>query len=294
MSKRSKNHHIVPKVLQKQFTVDANKIWFSEKTDDGTFKAPELRNIKKTFSKKDYYTVLVDGKRSDIVEREFYGKIDDFWGRIIPKALEAFAKQQTPNFSTRDQRSIKDAILQMAKRTPAFVKDHDDVKSGIQYVESILFKLRKGFDYDRIASFEADLLNTGRLRDYGRDLRVRASLSDSNKITTPLQELSIKWAVIKSRHSYILSDKITYWAGNGDHNGLINLNLEIWMPISPSIAIILTRDEENNMPQQLEDSRDHVRLINEYAMRSSNQIGSHSKELIESLTGKKSVDFITV
>lgn len=247
---------------------------------------PKLKDIEKTFRKRDYYTILENEKRSDVVEKGFYGDIDDFLGRILPSIFDESNNIVYPNVTDEIKRQLRDVVLKMAKRTPDFLKDHDDVVFGKKYVETLLSDLKKGIDYENVAKYQKIINCEDRLQDYGRDLRVRSSLEDSERVLNAFEKLSVRWVTSDNKHSFILSSKMTYWIGNGGANGLVNPLLEIWMPISPKVAIVLVRDVNRVIPYQNLDTRDHIRQVNEYAMRSSNQIASHSKELLASLVGK--------
>jgi len=281
MRNRAKNHHIVPKVLQKNFAIEGKHIWFTERQNNGLFHEPELRNIKKTFRKKDYYTVLEDGKRSDIIEKRFYGDIDDYLGRILPDILNTFAEDKIPNFSGQALDSIRQVIMQMAKRTPDFVKDHNDIDMGRKFVIGMLqtpdTKMRNEYQG------YLDKPNNSKLRELGRDIRVRATLNNSERIEEALQNRSVHWAKIETNHSFILSSRMALWLGNGEANGLINPLLEIWMPISPKISLILFWNKNKNFPLMNTVDRDFVRRLNMYAVENSDQIASYSKPLLKSL-----------
>ena len=98
MSKRSKNHHYVPKVLQRQFLAEGERVWYSKRGEDGKYCAPYLKNIKKAFVGRDYYTVFDGCEYSDIVETAFYGRIDDYLGRILPKVINHLENGIIPIF----------------------------------------------------------------------------------------------------------------------------------------------------------------------------------------------------
>jgi hypothetical protein len=285
MRNRAKNHHIVPKVLQKNFAIQGKHIWFTERQNNGLFHEPELRNIKKTFRKKDYYTVLEDGVRSDIIEKNFYGDIDNYLGRILPEVLDTFAKGNIPKFSGQPLYSIKQCVMQMAKRTPDFLQDHNDIDMGRKFAKGMLESADTNVrnKYQRYL----DEPNNNKLRELGRDIRVRATPKNSERIEEALQNRSVHWAKIETNHSFILSSRMALWLGNGEANGLMNPLLEIWMPISPKISLILFWNKNKDFPLMNTVDRDFVRRLNMYAVENSNQIASHSKELLYSLACKK-------
>ncbi|MCU0801771.1 MAG: DUF4238 domain-containing protein, partial [Rhodobacteraceae bacterium] len=76
--KRAKAHHYIPKAILRHFLINDQQVWLSERVANGGFCEPTERNIDTVFVKKDYYTVLDNGSLSDKVEKDFYGKIDNF------------------------------------------------------------------------------------------------------------------------------------------------------------------------------------------------------------------------
>jgi len=92
-----------------------------------------------------------------------------------------------------------------------------------------------------------------------------------------------RWAVIEGKNSFILSSLIAYRIGNGGHNGLANPNMEIWMPIAPKYAIVMLQDPEGKITHRVSEPRVHVRKVNEFAVRNSSYVASHSHKLLRSL-----------
>jgi len=287
MAQRSKKHHFVPKVLQQRFIAEPKRIWYSELENDNRFSPPQLRNIQKTFRIRDYYTVLVGGDQSDIVETDFYGRIDDYLGKMLPNVLDALDRGVVPTFSGHSLDSVRKVVMEMAKRTPEFVKKHDDIAMGREIVETSLATLSDTTRSNEQSKLHCALENPSQLRMYGRNVRVQATINRSERIEEALGEFSVRWAVSETHHSFILSSLMAYRIGNGGSNGLSNPNMEIWMPIAPKASLVLIRDPENKIPLIVKERPHHIRQVNEFAMKNSRQIASHSKELMESLTGKR-------
>lgn len=282
MLRRSKNHHFVPKVLQKNFSINGKHLWFSERQNAGEFHPPELRNINKTFRKRDYYTVLEGDQRSDIVERDFYGKIDDYLGRELPKIMNTIASGNYPTFSGPALETLRLNVMQMAKRTPDFVKNHDDVEPAAHILKAAMKVANTGERQE----LNKILRDPERLRDFGRNARVRGTIQNTKRVEDALHSMSVRWGVIEGNHSFVLSSKVVLWLGNGGPNGLMNPLVEIWMPISPKVSLILFRDKQNIFPVKNVIHRDFVRRLNEYASENSTQIASHSRQLLASLISR--------
>ena len=282
MSKRAKRHHIVPKTLQKQFAIppDNKQLWRAKRGTDGSFGSITRKNILKSFVSHDHYTVLLDGTRSDVVEKEFYSKIDNFLGAIIPEMLAILEAGQIPEFSPETLELLRETVMHMAKRTPDFAELQDEVELG---KELITEALSLETDPTLIAELTSALNDDAKLKDKGRDIRVRATLTNSQRVKAALSELVPRWAKSETKHSYILSSRMVYRIGNGGRNGLVNPKFEMWFPIHPKYALVLVRDPKRNIPHIVTDSPEHIRKVNKYAVRESHEIASHSHALLRSL-----------
>lgn len=279
--KRTKKHHFVPKCLQRPFCVSGEHIWYSERDENGRFVRVQDRNIESTFRKKDYYTVLDENDLpSDIVECEFYGKIDNFLGELVPKILESIDSKKAPVFSEQNLKDIRKLIFELVKRTPEYTKDFDDLELGRELVLQMLSHLESTPDPKRFEEYQRINEDETVLRRHGRDIRVRGVIEPSILVEKELEQFVPRFAIIEGAHSFILSSQIAYQIGE---SGIWNPKCEIWMPISPKVAIILLRDPRQKIALIVRESRNHVREINEFAVRESYCVASHSNKLLNSL-----------
>ena len=284
MGNRAKNHHIVPKVLQKQFAIpgDQQRIWRVKRDANGAFQSLEPKRLAKSFVIKDYYTILENNQRSDLIERELYGKIDDFLGRLLPDVIGALNRGVAFKFSKETLDSIREIIRHMITRTPDFL-EHDDVGIGKEVVEATLQTLSSENSSDQRRQLEAQLRDDVQLQDIGRHIRVTAKLKNSSRVSKALSEYVPRWSISQSKHSYILASRMVYRIGNGGSNGLSSPKMEMWMPITPKIALVLVRDPKNEIPHRVIDTPKHIRQVNEYAVKTSFEVASHSETLLKSL-----------
>ncbi|PVB63432.1 DUF4238 domain-containing protein [Labrenzia sp. 011] len=285
MGKRAKNHHIVPEVLQRQFAIadDPKRIWRAKRHMNGNYRKLERKLINKSFVIRDYYTILENDERSDRVERDYYGMIDNFLGQWLPEVIGIFQEGKIPSFNPKNLDDTRKVVMAMLKRTPDFIKDLDDFAVGRDLVETCLREAPEDTSASQREIWEAELADEQRLRDIGRHIRVAASLKNSQRIEEALAERSPRWAISETKHSYVLSSMMAYRIGNGGPNGLSNPEMEIWMPITPKIAFVLVRDPDNTIPMIVKDEPEHIRQINEYAMNNCFELASHSELLLKSL-----------
>ncbi len=282
---RIRKHHFVPKILQKAFRFEGDRVWYTERQPAGRYKRPEQRNIEKTFRLEDFYTIDVNGEQSDIVEKNFYGSIDDYLGKVLPSVFSAFDEGATPTFEGEALNSLRKVVLELIKRTPHFTKNYDDASIGREIVakEIAHYELHDP-ENPQLNRARADLQDHEVLLKLGRTVRVTSVTKEMKNANSLLEEFDVRWAITDGRCAFILSELIAYRIGNGEPNGLKFPNAEIWMPISPRIALVLVRDPHKRIPLRCMENARHVREINEYAAANSNRIASHSERLLLSLT----------
>jgi hypothetical protein len=284
VSKRAKIHHYVPQGLQRQFLDQDSQIWYAERNEIGKFGRPEKRNTKSTFKQRDYYTVFEEGKQTDRVETQFYGVLDNWLSNFLTDIHSLLDQGKDIKVEDDSLINIRRVVYHLLVRTPEFAKSYDDYQIGKEFLEDIVREAKeRGFAKDDIVSFEQELADRNHVVRQGRTIRVKGQISPSDNVFETLDKLVVRFADIRGKQSFILSSRSVYRIGNGGSNGLNNPNAEIWLPISPKRALVLLRDDNGWIPLVIVVDRDQVRQINEYGVRNSEKIASHSEPLLRSL-----------
>jgi hypothetical protein len=230
---------------------------------------------------------LKDGKLSDVVEKSFYEKQDDYLGKILREVHSALDLRTVPVFSGEALSTIRSVVLHLIKRNPNFTKDLNDEAIGLEVTEKTLSIIDKfGDPYGEKDRLNARLKNSKELKHVGRTVRVPAQLTVSGAIDEALQDFRVRWVLLSGKSSFILPGIGAYRIGNGGPNGFNNPDFEIWLPISPKRALVLVRDPKEKIPNIFVATRDHVRKVNKYGASQSTQIASHSQQLLKSLIKK--------
>ncbi|MBU2982697.1 DUF4238 domain-containing protein [Lentibacter algarum] len=279
----------MPQTVQRRFGFGDSRqnVWYCEKDAEGKFGAIERRNIASTFQIRDFYTVVESDALSDKVEKEFYGSLDDYWGKFLSEIEGIFSSGRVAEVVGEPLAVLRDAVFHFIKRTPEFVSDFaDDLSIGRELINIVVDAMRtEGVQSNEIDGYEAKYSAPHKVKALGRSIRVKSALASSDRVSAALEGFSVRWAVVSSKHSLVLSSLYVYRIGNGGSNGLDNPSFEIWVPISPKRVLILLRDEVGRIPLTSEIDREKVREINLYASRQAQALASHSKELLQSLTG---------
>ena len=197
MSQRSKKHHFVPKVLQKAFRSRPENptfVWYSEKGEDGTYSRPVEKMTDKTFVIANYYSVLgVEDCLSDVVEREYYGQIDAYLGKVLPKIFAVLSAGEIPTFVGEPKDSLIEVVFEMVKRTPDFTKDYNDTDIGKEIIEASIAQCadlpEHQLEKRRLLN---DLGQPEKIKNLGRSTRVKAVIMPSPEMAEVLSKFSVR------------------------------------------------------------------------------------------------------
>lgn len=283
--KRIKEHHFVPKAFQKPFTIDGNgnQIWFSDKEPiTKTYREPVLRNIATVFKKRDLYTVLINEKPSDFVERNVYGPLDNDLSLILPYINNELNFNRIPVLTANTLLKMRFVVFEMLKRSPEFGAEQIDEEVGKEATLEVLNDKSLNLSEADIKQIHADLENKKLLKSIGRDAIVRSKIKRMKMVEEALKKYTVRWVKSDSKHSFILSSMCGYRIGNGGSNGLSNINAEVWMPISPKNCLVLIQNNVKNIPLLTTVNGHKIKEVNEHAATYSNAIASHSRELLKS------------
>lgn len=285
---RIKKHHYVPQGLLKHFCFEDRSIWYTKRDENGAFLPIERRNISSTFQRRNYYSIIHNRMPSDLAEKKIYGRIDDSVAKFVDTIHQVLDANETPVLSDNDLQGLRKFIPLLVKRTPDFMKYPADEEIGEKHIQSLIETMEKSGDpFNELDSFKSRMSEPGAVRLFGANLRVRAQLASSPKISDAMSDFSVRWGIIDGKHSFVISGKMLLLIGNGGSNGIGNPNVELWLPISPKRCLILLRDPTNRIPLVSYASEKMTREINEYAVENSTEVASHSEKLLASLTGAK-------
>lgn len=288
-NERSKIHHYIPQALQVPFTIEGEnrKIWFAEKdVKTGIYGRPEQRNISSTFKERDLYTINYDGSPSDIIERKHYGPIDNDFSAVISQIIDVLNRGAIPRIDKDGEYYLTLVTMEMMKRTPSAIFDID--------LDPALEEILENIDESDLNNKEVDKFISSLEDEKFKKKFIKESLAVGRikplpKVGEQLKNFSVRWAVSEGKHSFLLSSRYCYMIGNGGSGGLINQNVEIWMPITPKYCMVLVRDPYKRIPHICSVDTKKVRKFNNYSADRSSAIASHSQKLIECITEKKAI-----
>lgn len=281
---RAKRHHYVPRTLLRRFCDDAGKLYYAEKSPDGSFGEIQYRNPDASFWRRNHNTILVEGEPSDLAEREYYAMLDDYLAKLLMEIEVAFAQGYEPAFRGEVLVGACFLIHAFMKRSIDFLPDFDDGQLGQAAIDGVKNLLLVQGNRRAAESYVQSA--KGHLSAFrrGRNIRVLVDCQPpSEAVSSMLNEFSLRWAVPVAGSSFIVTSKMVYRIGNGSHNGYVNPRVECWMPLSPKRALVMLRDPEGKVPLICTMKESFVRDVNEYATDTSSVVASHSKLLIASL-----------
>lgn len=284
---RSKRHHFVPQALQRQFLTDDGRIWYASRPSyDVPFSDPEALSTKGAFWRRNFYTVLDDRDApSDLVEEKFFGPVDNHLSQVVNEALEILREGERPRFRGDPLESIKHLVIALYRRSIDTASTMDEALVGRELIDSVLERARSELGEDFEKAVES--LSFPLPMHMGRDVRVRAQVSDPTLLIEALAGYRIAVVRAEGGSSFILGSRMVYRISNRTNDKLGSENIEIWFPISPRYALVLhaLRTDPDDI---IEWKKSGVRSVNEYICRHCLAVGSHSQKLLSSLLRRKS------
>jgi hypothetical protein len=210
--------------------------------------------------------------------------MDNILGKLIPQLLSSVERGLVPRLDEGVSQNFKELILSLAKRSPDFMQTETDEELGLLVLKNTLAILPTVPNHlPEVVSVLKRLNDSSLLRQYGRDIRTRGTISEATESNKKLKEYQFRWVSITGKPSFILSSMMVYRLGNGGMNGLANPLTEVWMPLSPKIAAVLLRDPENKIPPIIDPAPKLVRDLNVYSAKNSTMVASHSNTLLSSI-----------
>lgn len=225
---------------------------------------------------------------SDLVERKFFGAVDNHLGDMIPEAIEILDSGNPPLFRGIPLDSAKHLFVALFRRSIDIASTMDETLAGQEIFDSVVEDVKANFGEKFDAALDAAL------KDYqfplpnhmGRNVRVRAQVSDPARIIDALEKYQIAAVRADEGCAFVLGSRMVYRISNGTKDKLGSENVEIWFPISPRYALVLHALRQKPSAIIRWNSR-AVREVNQYICRSCLGVGSHSEKLLSSLLRRK-------
>lgn len=281
VNRRSKKHHHVPETLQKRFLNSIGHIWYAErKSLRDPFTAPDDRNPTSCFRSRNFYTVLegVDGK-SDKVERDFYGPVDNHLGRLLDEIDTALAQNKLPVFKNDRLTSLDNLMIALFKRSFDTATIAGELDAGIEVRDKIHQRINQEISVSEAPVIKAKVPDA---KDLGRHVRVMAQIAESPKLRHALRDYEVSFVIPEGRGSFVLGSKMIYRTGNGGSETLGSENVELWFPISSKYCLV--RHHRNLRPAAMHIWPDYrVHQINSSIVSQSLGVAASSKFLLDDL-----------
>lgn len=249
----------------------------------------EGRNPRSTFKERNLYTVLDEGQPSDVVEREYYGGIDDRLAWLLGEVEAVFARGHVPRFDRSSMEAVRDLILALMVRVPEFHGRSALSWLTAKYECDALELISSGVYLDEdVQLMRTHLGDRTSSRSLVRDIMVRATCApNSDRVQKALQRFDVRWVDAPQRSSFVLSSRMIVRVGNKVSTGVESDTAEFWLPVSPRRAMVMLPDLGGRVPKHQTVSQRWMRMFNEHIFETSFAVASHSTELLESLRRRR-------
>lgn len=278
-----KRHHFVPQLLLKRFTNDEGLLYFYDK------RRPEngvcCTGPSNLFVESHFYSELGDDGGQDPWLERILAKLESNTEPILQRIIESARKGELPNLS-QEEKEIWDYFLYYQwKRVP----DSLDRASGLEDFDAELQRTldRVEKDFRKLTDEEWQRF---RDPDYKRKLRQNVKVDVVARIGPDVLKI-IKYkglgiGVIENpKKSFVIGSnpvvKLTYRG----QTHLADPSVELWLPISSDIAILLLPSHKQEKLLPLSD--ENVRHLNRSILSQSTVVACRSESLIRSLVNPR-------
>lgn len=280
--KQSKKHHYVPKGLLRHFCYTKQKMYYF---DFSKKKAGIVsRDIGKIFLKFHYYSVETpEGKRSDILEREFLQVLDSRIASFVAQFIKAREKNILPAIDFETQDFLRQFIYYHTKRNPDFMASLGFLDAPKAHISSAIKEYEQSFG--PVAEAEKRrMLTDKKVAEIADSTRVRMTARESPLVMERLKGMNVNIAFAPSNKQFVIGSNPVVRFENRRGAELGDGSVELWTPLTPTVALGFSGpSRQNSIYLNLTDS--DVRKLNCELVRQSSEVGSASDRLLRSLLG---------
>ncbi len=283
---KTANHHIVPKSLLRAFCTEGQKLFFHSKRrpDEGV----GLRDIGKKFLKRHFYSTRSLGEYDDRIERDFFQVLDSKFASVVRPVILRIVKGSTLEISDEEDIFIKFFIYFQKKRTPEFLNsalsqiDLEDLVS-----ESIA---RFEAQYGDIGESERERLKLSAMEgDILHSAKAEQSATVSEAVWPIISTMTLCFGIAAPRTQFVIGTNPVVRYENSDRAFLGDGNVELWLPLSPSVAVGLVGPLSQRFGYVFELNPTKVRKMNEQVFQNSSEVGAQSERLLRSLVSSRTL-----
>lgn len=279
MSKYAKQHHIPVHVLNRFRSASGDFFYFNKGRAE---KGVEKRNTEKVFYRRHQYSIEdSEGQKLVEIESEFLSKLDNEIAPIIEKICAAVERGRLPNLNDEERAFWDYYFLTQHFRSPEVLHSEETSKMSeqnyINVIESVRAEVESRWPSDAYLLDDPDFI-----RRSIKNAPIHTLLSHRELPLKALSKRGLLFGTVEnSKSSFIIGSRpvMRYNSGGNDH--LADPRTELWLPLSSKVIVspgLLNQKEAGIML----NSR-LVRRHNRFVMMQSEEIGSGSKALLQSL-----------
>jgi hypothetical protein len=143
---------------------------------------------------------------------------------------------------------------------------------------------------ERASDVRSLILNQKASDKFRQDIKARSRAARPSVMLSALQPYHFHVVTIPDEKMFLLCSNPVGRLSNGGTGHLGDESTELWLPISPHIAVVATSALGSNT-MNLKMGREFVREYNEYAAKRSSIIASSSRKLLQSIIGAVGASF---
>ena len=282
IQKVSKRHHYIPQTILKRFCYKDSKLFYYKR--GGIPDCIVSRDITGVFLERNYYNTLTrDGRRSDEVEKSFYGPIDQGVSNFIDHVEGQLGRGETPSLSIAMANFVRQFLFNYTRRTPDSISNNTIVVNPRTAIEELLATAPPHLE-GVISKFK-EQLTTEKVEEIIHTARIFGQIRPDPQISETMCGMKLIFGVAPIGKQFIIGGKPVLRFENRV-GAVLGDGVELWTPFSKNFAIGLI-DGNANTASKVTFSEVFLRKFNEQMFAESKEIASGNQKLIESMSDRK-------
>jgi Protein of unknown function (DUF4238) len=276
MASIPKQHHYVPKLIQRRFVGPSGQLYFVRR-DNPVIKVSNPTDL---FKQNHLYSKTSADWVKDPSLELFYADLEGKAGSIISDLISHARRNIHANLSETDRQILIKFIYHMWKRTPEELDRIFPVNSDEEAIYTVDRAMR---DMNRQLSDEEfiELLVPGNARRILKNGCIEMLRRDSPDVMQVMAELDIRLVVIPpDGGAFVIGSNPVLPINLRRSAPIVSSRIEVWIPLAREVALCFC---DRRQPGVVVASQPIVRKVNELIASRSSILASHSDALLCSL-----------
>ncbi len=278
-----KSHHFVSDFLIKKFAFDGDKVFYLNKRSERKIPVP-IKSSKVFYETNSNTFERPDGTKDFSVESAL-SILEGQVAVILLKIIASVELGKLPMLNSSEKALLDEFLLTLFKRSPQTRNKHATAAFFQESLAESLMELHAAGIHvpeELKTKFRSESWKKRTLKQ----AMVTATLRHGHEVNTAMSEKGLYFARPKNpKKTFILGSEPLLRLRGSKTNGIADPQSELWLPISPTIAISLYGASGRETLVFLEDQA--VRYLNYHSWQQSESAVANNAELLNSIANAR-------